>query len=206
MSDVIIHETAEVSEEAEIGPGTRIWHWVHVRAGARVGARCVLGQNVYVAPAARLGDGVRVQNNVSIYDGVVLEDFVFCGPSVVFTNVRTPRSEFPRRDAFVPTRVGRGASLGANATVICGVNVGAYAMVGAGAVVTRDVAPHGLILGVPGRRVGWVCRCGVPLEEAPGEDSGPKNPDEATVLCCPGCDISYVECEDPERNGLKEIP
>ena len=136
-------------------------------AGARVGARCVLGQNVFVASGAALGDGCRVQNNVSIYDGVALADEVFVGPSAVFTNVRTPRAAVSRKDAFVTTRVGRGAAIGANATIVCGVEIGEYALVGAGAVVTRDVAPHALVTGVPARRTGWVCRCGEVLPRRP---------------------------------------
>jgi UDP-2-acetamido-3-amino-2,3-dideoxy-glucuronate N-acetyltransferase len=149
-----------IDDGASIGVETRIWHFCHVMAGARVGARCVLGQNVFVASGAVVGDGCRVQNNVSIYDGVVLADEVFVGPSAVFTNVRTPRTAVSRKDAFVPTRVGRGATIGANATIVCGVEIGEYALIGAGAVVTRDVPAHALVVGVPGRRAGWACACG----------------------------------------------
>lgn len=159
------HSTAIVSEEASIGDGTRIWHWTHVREGARIGADCTLGQNVYVAPTARIGDGVKIQNNVSVYDGVVLEDEVFCGPSVVFTNVRTPRSHVDRSDEFETTRVECGATIGANATVLCGLTLGAYCVVGAGSVVTDDVRPHRLVVGNPARAVGWSCRCGRRLPE-----------------------------------------
>ncbi|RAL20507.1 N-acetyltransferase [Lujinxingia litoralis] len=157
------HPSAIVDEGAEIGPGTRIWHFAHVCAGARIGQRCSLGQNVYVAPTARIGEGVKIQNNVSVYDGVVLEDDVFCGPSVVFTNVRHPRAHVSRRDAYLQTHVERGATLGANTTVVCGVRVGAYAFVGAGAVVTRDVAPYALVVGQPARQIGWACFCGLTL-------------------------------------------
>jgi UDP-2-acetamido-3-amino-2,3-dideoxy-glucuronate N-acetyltransferase len=158
------HATAVVDPGAAVGAGTKIWHFTHVMAGARVGARCVLGQNVFVADDAVVGDGCRVQNNVSIYSGVVLEDEVFVGPSAVFTNVRTPRAAVSRRGAFVGTRVGRGATIGANATIVCGVAVGAHALVGAGAVVTRDVAAHAVVTGVPARRTGWACACGEVLK------------------------------------------
>lgn len=161
---VQIHPSAIVDAGARIGAGTRIWHWVHVCAGAVIGERCSLGQNVFVAGGARLGNGVRVQNNVSIYDGVDLADDVFCGPSLVFTNVLNPRSHVPRKDEYRPTRVGRGASLGANATIVCGVTIGEFAFVGAGAVVNRDVAAYALMLGVPARRRGWVCWCGTTLK------------------------------------------
>ncbi len=154
------HETAVVDEGAEIGEGTKVWHFCHVSTGARIGRGCVLGQNVYVAPTARLGDGVRVQNNVSIYDGVIVEDEAFLGPSAVFTNVRNPRSFVSRKHAYEETRVGRGATIGANATIVCGHRVGDYAFVGAGAVVTSDVPAHALMLGVPARQAGWMCRCG----------------------------------------------
>jgi UDP-2-acetamido-3-amino-2,3-dideoxy-glucuronate N-acetyltransferase len=159
------HESAIVDEGAHVGEGTKIWHFTHVCAGARIGARCVLGQNVYVAPTAVIGDGVRVQNNVSIYDGVVLDDDVFVGPSAVFTNVATPRAFVSRKHAYAPTRVGRGATIGANATIVCGHAIGEHAFVGAGAVVTHDVAPYALVVGVPARPQGWVCRCGVRLDE-----------------------------------------
>ena len=143
---------------------TRVWHWVHVCGGARIGERCSLGQNVFVGNRAVLGNNVRVQNNVSIYDDVTLEDDVFCGPSMVFTNVINPSSHVPRKDEYRKTLVKRGASIGANATVVCGVTIGEYAFVGAGAVVSRDVAPYALVTGVPARRCGWVCRCGVTLK------------------------------------------
>jgi UDP-2-acetamido-3-amino-2,3-dideoxy-glucuronate N-acetyltransferase len=149
-----------VDEGATIGDGTKIWHFCHVMAGARVGAGCVLGQNVFVASGAVIGDRCRIQNNVSIYDGVVLEDDVFVGPSAVFTNVKNPRAAVSRKDAFVPTRVGRGATIGANATIVCGVALGEYAFVGAGAVVTSQVEAHALVTGVPARQVGWACACG----------------------------------------------
>ena len=154
------HPTALVDRGARVGAGSKIWHFSHVMRGARIGARCTLGQNVFVAGHAQLGAGCRIQNNVSIYDGVVLEDAVFVGPSAVFTNVRNPRASVDRRGDFERTTVGRGATIGANATIVCGVTIGAYAFVGAGAVVTRDVPPHAVVSGVPARRTGWICRCG----------------------------------------------
>ena len=159
------HESAVVDEGAVVGAGTKIWHFSHVSAGSTLGERCSLGQNVFVAPRVTVGDGVKIQNNVSLYEGVVLEDYVFCGPSMVFTNVRTPRSAFPRNtsDDYATTRVRYGASIGANATVVCGVTIGEWAFVAAGAVVTRDVEDYALMAGVPARRIGWVCRCGVTL-------------------------------------------
>jgi UDP-2-acetamido-3-amino-2,3-dideoxy-glucuronate N-acetyltransferase len=154
------HPTAVVDRGARIGAGTKIWHFSHVMGGARIGDRCVLGQNVFVGGDARVGDGCRIQNNVSIYDGVVLGDDVFVGPSAVFTNVRNPRAAVDRRHAVARTLVGQGATIGANATIVCGVTIGGHAFVGAGAVVTRDVAPHAVVAGVPARRTGWICRCG----------------------------------------------
>lgn len=157
------HPSAIIDEGAHLGAGTRVWHFAHVCAGATIGRRCSLGQNVYVAPSANIGEGVKIQNNVSIYDGVILEDDVFCGPSVVFTNVRHPRAHVSRRDAYQTTRIRKGATLGANATVVCGVEVGEFAFVGAGAVVTADVMPYALVVGQPARQIGWACRCGLTL-------------------------------------------
>jgi predicted dehydrogenase/acetyltransferase-like isoleucine patch superfamily enzyme len=154
------HETALIDDGCTIGAGTRIWHFSHVLTGTRIGRDCVLGQNVMLGPDVTVGDRCKIQNNVSLYKGVVLEDGVFCGPSAVFTNVLTPRAEIERKDAFLPTRVGRGATIGANATIVCGHTLGAYCMVAAGAVVTRDVPPHGLVAGSPARRIGWVSHAG----------------------------------------------
>jgi UDP-2-acetamido-3-amino-2,3-dideoxy-glucuronate N-acetyltransferase len=159
------HPTAIVDEGAVVGEGTRIWHFCHVMAGARIGARCVLGQNVYVGNVT-LGDGCKVQNNVSIYDGVTLEDHVFLGPSMVFTNVINPRAEIERKSEYRPTLVKRGATIGANATILCGGTLGEYAFVAAGAVVRGDVPAYALMAGVPAVAKGWMCRCGVRLAVA----------------------------------------
>jgi UDP-2-acetamido-3-amino-2,3-dideoxy-glucuronate N-acetyltransferase len=160
----MIHYSAICESGAEVGQGTKIWHFCHVVAGARIGEACVVGQGCFIAATARIGNGVRLQNHVSVYDGVELEDYVFCGPSVVFTNVRIPRSEISRKAQFERTVVERGASIGANATIRCGVRIGRYAMIGAGAVVTRDVPAFALVVGTPAACVGWVGRGGSRLE------------------------------------------
>ena len=158
--DYFVHHTAIVDDGARIGRGSRVWHWVHVCAGAVIGEDCVLGQNVFVGNRVVIGDNVRIQNNVSVYDNVTLEDDVFCGPSMVFTNVYNPRSAVSRKDEYRDTMVRRGATLGANCTIVCGVTVGQYAFVGAGAVVNRDVPDFALVVGVPARQVGWMSRYG----------------------------------------------
>jgi len=160
MPDYFVHESSYVDAGAVVGAGTRIWHFSHVMPGAVIGERCNLGQNVVVMPGTRLGNNVKVQNNVSIYEGVELEDDVFCGPSCVFTNVMNPRSHVSRKAEYRRTLVRRGATIGANATVICGSTLGAYAFIGAGAVVRGDVPDYALMVGVPARRVGWMCQCG----------------------------------------------
>ena len=173
------HDSAIVDDGAEIGEGSRVWHFVHVCAGARIGRRVSLGQNVFVGNKVAIGDDCKIQNNVSVYDNVTLGDGVFCGPSMVFTNVYNPRSFVERKDEYRDTRVGTGASLGANCTIVCGVTIGAYAFVAAGAVVNRDVKPYALVAGVPGRQIGWMSRHGerleLPLEgdgEAACQESG----------------------------------
>lgn len=157
------HPTAIVDEGATIGEGTRIWHWTHVSGGAVIGRNCSLGQNVYVGNSVTIGDTVKIQNNVSIYDGVVIENDVFCGPSCVFTNVINPRAAIVRKNEFRQTRVRRGASIGANATIVCGHELGEYCFIGAGAVVTSDVPAFALMIGVPARRVGWMSKAGARL-------------------------------------------
>ena len=182
MNEYFAHESSYVDEGCEIGAGTKIWHFSHVMPRARIGRGCTIGQNVVVSPDVVIGDNVRIQNNVSVYTGVVLEDDVFCGPSMVFTNVVNPRSHISRKDEFRPTLVKKGATLGANSTVVCGHTIGRYAFVGAGAVVTRDVPDHALVVGNPGRIAGWTCSCGVKLA------SGAAPPAETT---CAACGIRY---------------
>ena len=154
-----VHPTAVVDEGAEIGGGTKIWHFTHIMAGARIGENCIIGQNVFIGSGAILGDNIKVQNNVSIYDGTILEDDVFCGPSMVFTNVFNPRSFISRKKEFRKTLVKKGVTLGANVTVICGNTIGQYAFIGAGSVVTRDVPDYALVYGNPGKVKGWICQC-----------------------------------------------
>ena len=160
-----IHDSAYVDEPCEIGAGTRIWHFSHIMRGCRVGRDCVIGQNVMIGPNVVVGNRCKIQNNVSLYDGVVLEDGVFCGPSCVFTNVNNPRAEIERKGAFLSTTVRRGATVGANATIVCGHEIGAYSFIAAGAVVTRDVPVYALMAGVPAKRVGWMSRAGARLRE-----------------------------------------
>jgi UDP-2-acetamido-3-amino-2,3-dideoxy-glucuronate N-acetyltransferase len=183
MADVFVHESSYVDQGAQIGAGTKIWHFCHIMPGAVIGERCNLGQNVVVMPGARLGNNVKVQNNVSIYEGVELEDDVFCGPSCVFTNVLNPRSHVSRKHAYQKTLVRRGSSIGANATIVCGVTLGEYAFIGAGAVVTSDVPAYSLMVGVPARRVGWMCQCGERLPVSSGTGS------------CTACGTAYAESD-----------
>lgn len=164
MNGVTIHPTAIIDEGAAIGEGTHVWHWVHVCGGAVIGRNCSLGQNVFVGNKVNIGNNVKIQNNVSVYDNVTLEDNVFCGPSMVFTNVYNPRSAVPRKDEYRDTLVKRGATLGANCTIVCGVTIGEYAFIGAGAVVNREVPAYALMVGVPARQIGWVSRHGERLE------------------------------------------
>jgi UDP-2-acetamido-3-amino-2,3-dideoxy-glucuronate N-acetyltransferase len=162
--DVTVHESSYIDDGAAIGAGTRVWHFCHISSGATLGRGCRIGQNVFVAPGVRIGNNVKIQNNVSVYSGVELEDDVFCGPSCVFTNVRNPRSEVPRRNLYEKTLVRRGASIGANCTIVCGVTLGRFAFVAAGAVINRDVPDYALVAGVPARRIGWMSRHGHRLE------------------------------------------
>jgi len=185
--EYFVHESSYVDEGAEVGAGSKIWHFSHVMGGARIGRDCNLGQNVLVAPGVSIGNNVKIQNNVSVYEGVVLEDDVFCGPSMVFTNVVNPRSHVSRKDEYQETLVGRGATLGANSTILCGNRVGEFAFVAAGAVVTRSVQAYALVAGVPARRIGWMCACGVRLSfEAVARD-------HAT---CEACGATYVGAGD----------
>lgn len=181
-----IHPSAIVDDGASLGDGTCVWHWVHISAGARIGARCSFGQNVFVANDVLIGDNVKVQNNVSIYDAVTLEDDVFCGPSMVFTNVNNPRSHVSRKHEYRRTVVKKGATIGANATIVCGHTIGEYAFIGAGAVVTRDVQAYALMVGTPAKRIGWMCQCGERLDSTLGE--------HACVACHSRYQISGNSC------------
>jgi UDP-2-acetamido-3-amino-2,3-dideoxy-glucuronate N-acetyltransferase len=158
-----VHESSYVDEPCSIGPGSKIWHFSHIMKNCQIGARCNIGQNVVVSPDVTIGDNVKIQNNVSVYTGCILEDDVFCGPSMVFTNVINPRSHVSRKDEYKTTLVRRGASIGANATVVCGITIGRYAFIGAGSVVTRDVPDYALVYGNPAALRGWVCNCGIKL-------------------------------------------
>ena len=190
-----VHESAYVDEGARVGAGTKVWHFCHVMPGAQIGERCTLGQNVVVMGGTRIGNNVKIQNNVSVYEGVELEDDVFCGPSMVFTNVINPRSHVSRKAEYRRTLVRRGASIGANATVVCGTTLGEYAFVGAGAVVTRDVPAYALVVGVPAERIGWMCQCGERLPDAGWHRDGGA---EARTTCA-ACGTTYEAAGDAVR-------
>ena len=177
-----VHPSACLDDGCEIGAGTKIWHFCHIMQDSQIGRNCTIGQNVMVASGVRIGNNVKIQNNVSVYTGVILENDVFCGPSVVFTNVLTPRSHVSRKDEYQTTIVERGAALGANSTILCGRRIGRYAMIGAGAVVTRDIPDFAIVQGNPARTVGWACACGVKL--ATGEDA------PASARCA-SCGVVY---------------
>jgi UDP-2-acetamido-3-amino-2,3-dideoxy-glucuronate N-acetyltransferase len=191
-----VHESSYVDDNVEIGEGTRIWHFSHIQGGARIGKKCSIGQDVNVGNNVTIGNYVKIQNNVSVYEGVELEDYVFCGPSMVFTNILNPRSEFPQRgtEFYVRTLVKKSASLGANSTIVCGITIGKYAFVGAGAVVTKDVPDYGLVVGNPAHLAGWYCACGTKLDITTDPQSG-----ETGV--CKKCNRKY------QKKGLvvKEI-
>jgi UDP-2-acetamido-3-amino-2,3-dideoxy-glucuronate N-acetyltransferase len=182
MSTYDVHPSAYVDDGAVVGQGTKIWHFCHVMPKAVIGENCTLGQNVFVANHVTVGSHVKIQNNVSVYEGVILEDYVFCGPSMVFTNVKNPRAAYPRNTSadYLTTHVKHGASIGANATIVCGVTIGEWAFVAAGAVVTKDVPPYALVVGTPARVQGWVCECGTRLVFSD---------DSAT---CPACEKKYL--------------
>ncbi len=184
--EAVVHESAYVDDGATIGAGTKVWHFCHVLGGAVIGERCSLGQNVVVMNGTRVGNNVKIQNNVSIYEGVELEDDVFCGPSMVFTNVLNPRAHVSRRNEYRRTLVRRGATIGANATIVCGTTLGEYAFVGAGAVVATDVLDYALMVGVPARRIGWMCQCG---ERLPDSGRG----------TCAACGSTY----EPDGEGIR---
>src|SRR2546423_1333346 len=186
MAKASIHESAYVDDGAQVGDDTKIWHFCHVLGGAVIGARCSLGQNVVVMNGVRIGNNVKIQNNVSVYEGVILEDDVFCGPSMVFTNVINPRSHVSRKKEYKQTLVKRGTSIGANATIVCGVTLDEYAFIGAGSVVTKDVPAYALMIGMPARRVGWMCQCGERLPD--------KNPGS-----CKACGTRYKQEGDRLR-------
>lgn len=187
MGEFFVHPTSIVDGAVEIGEGTKIWHFSHVQEGARIGRNCSFGQNVNISKNVVVGDGVKVQNNVSIYEGVELRDYVFCGPSCVFTNDLTPRAKYPKgSQGYKKTIVQEGASIGANATIVCGHTIGRWALIGAGAVVASDVPAYALMLGVPARRSGWVCECGEILSEG---------------MTCEKCGRKYKESEE----GLEEV-
>lgn len=177
-----VHESSYIDEDVMIGEGTKIWHFCHVQSGAKIGNNCSLGQNVNISNNVMIGNGVKIQNNVSVYEGVTIEDNVFLGPSCVFTNDLTPRAQYPKgHDNYKKTIIGEGASIGANATIVCGHNIGKFAMVAAGAVVTKDVPEYALMMGVPAKRVGWVCECGQILKKS---------------YKCFSCDKEYLEQGD----------
>jgi UDP-2-acetamido-3-amino-2,3-dideoxy-glucuronate N-acetyltransferase len=194
-STYFVHETAVIDQPCRIGAGTRIWHFTHVMRDCRIGARCNLGQNVVISPGCVVGDNVKIQNNVSVYTGVTIEDDVFLGPSMVFTNVINPRAYIERKAEYRATLVRRGASIGANATVLCGVTLGEYCLIGAGAVVTRDVAAYATVYGNPARLHGWVCWCGVQLPARPLAAT-----DETPEFSCRACARRY------RRSGAGIVP
>lgn len=207
-SKVFIHETAVVDQGATIGSSTKIWHFCHVMSGAVIGKNCVIGQNAYIGNV-KIGDGVKLQNNISVYDGVIIEDDVFVGPSAVFTNVVTPRAHVERKDEYNPTKVKKGATIGANATIVCGATLGEYCFVGAGSVVTRNVPAHRVVYGSPARPKGWACRCGELLKNSfsSAKETAHEEKEEETVtsiIICPRCGDRYKLIKHIGIKGKKE--
>ena len=187
MAEYFVHESSYVDDNVKIGKGTKIWHFCHIQSGAEIGENCSLGQNVNVSNNVKIGNGCKLQNNVSVYEGVTMEDYVFCGPSMVFTNDLTPRAKYPKGEKrYVKTILKCGTTVGANATIVCGHILGEWSMIAAGAVVTNDVKAHSLMAGVPAKQLGWVCECGAVLNN---------------LMTCNECGRKYKECE----NGLEEI-
>lgn len=182
-----VHESSYIDDNVVIGDNTKIWHFCHIHKGVQIGRGCTLGQNVYIGSNVKIGDKVKIQNNVSVYEGVELEDYVFCGPSMVFTNDLTPRSKYPKgAEGYKKTLVKYGASIGANATIVCGNTIGRWAMIASGAVVTKDVPDYALVAGIPARQIGWACKCGIPLKHQ---------------LTCRECYREYIL----ENSGLQEM-
>ncbi len=196
--DVFIHPTSIIDEPVEIGKGTKIWHFCHVMKGAKIGEKCSFGQNVFIGSRVEIGKNVKVQNNVSIYDNVFIEDDVFCGPSMVFTNVVNPRSHIIRKDEYKNTLVKRGASIGANATIICGITLGEYCFIGAGAVINKDVPPYALMVGIPAKIIGWMCHCGVRLKL-------PNTTDKDLIVACTNCGSRYKLSSSEMLIPIEEI-
>lgn len=188
-----VHQTSIVDDGAQIGEGTRIWHFSHIMKDAQIGRKCIIGQNVFVGSGVKIGNGCKIQNNVSLYKAVVIEDDVFCGPSCVFTNVYNPRAFIERKHEFRPTLVKKGTTIGANATIICGVSIGRYALVGAGAVVKQNIPDYALVVGVPAKQIGWICKCGIKLKDFDG----------GGTATCESCGCKYL-LEDNEVTMLEE--
>jgi UDP-2-acetamido-3-amino-2,3-dideoxy-glucuronate N-acetyltransferase len=187
-NDYFVHDSSYVDQPCQIGKGTKVWHFSHIMSGCVIGEHCNIGQNVVISPGCRIGNNVKIQNNVSVYTGVTLEDDVFCGPSMVFTNVMNPRSHVPRKDEYRATLVRQGASIGANSTVVCGTELGRYCFIGAGSVVTRDVPDYAVVYGNPARVRGWICSCGIKLAFA--------SPDTGVATArCEACGRSYCRAE-----------
>lgn len=192
LKNYFVHESSYVDEDIEIGEGTKIWCFSHILKNARIGKQCIIGQNVCIESNVTVGNRCKIQNNVSVYKGVTLEDEVFCGPSCVFTNVYNPRAFIERKHEFRPTFVKRGASIGANATIVCGITIGRYALVGAGAVVKSDVLDYAIVAGVPARQIGWVCKCGTTLElRVKNKNDTTKTDEQIKVVTCKYCGNQY---------------